>query len=211
MNSLPQFQPVTLSARQVESWLRVGEGAQKGKIQNFRHDAANPLTPLINITLLATQPSEVRLAKLQEAEALVLRVLTLMDDFCTDLRDTLTSAAPVQTTSECDGQSRQCFSPVTLSAPEVEEWLRIASGNQEGRIQAFQHGVRNHLTRPSNLRSLARLQPDDLAANLPKAAAAAEQAWELIRKFCQQVQEALTAKAVRPQAALPADQASARV
>lgn len=205
VDSPPQFQPVTLSAEQVAQWLRVG-----GKIQRFRHDAANPLAPLMLIGLMAAQPPEARLAKLQGTEALAMRVLTLMEDFCTDLRSTLTSAAPVQSTSECGGESRQGFSPVTLSASEVEEWLRIAGGDQEGRIQAFQHGVRNHLTRPRNILSQARLQPDDLAANLHKAAAAAEQAWELIRKFCQQVQEALTAQAFHPQSASPADQAASR-
>jgi len=150
------------------------------------------MTPLMCITLVASQPSEVRLAKLQKTEALVLRVLTLMDDFCADLRGILTSAGPEQTTSEHDGGSGSQFSSVTLSAQQVEEWLRIASEDRQGIIQAFNHGVRNHLTRPRNLVALARIQPSELAANLQKSAAAAEQAWELIRKFCQQVQEALS-------------------
>ena len=183
-----QFHSVTLSAEQVESWLRTGEEPHRGRIQRFRHDASNPITPLIliaQITLLS--PTE-QLTRLQTAEEAALRVLNLVDVFCDDLRNALNN-----TLSEQDSGRGSQFLPITLSAQHVEEWLLVNSAGPGGRIQVFQHDIRNFMARSRNLASLARMQPSELAANLQKSGAAAEKAWELIRKFCDAVSEAFTA------------------
>jgi CheY-like chemotaxis protein len=176
----------------IQDWVRVGQAESRGRIQRFRHDLASPLTPLINLSLLAYLAPPERDRRLHEYDALASRILAMVDDFCSDLRQLLESGSCAPEDLGMPAAPREPLPATICLPPEVlTAWLPVNPGDQDGRISAFAREMRQHLTPVRALPHWAACDPVNLVRRLEQAGDSANEAWLLVRHFCEEVKRLL--------------------